>query len=147
MNNTQALVTIVLPTYNGVRYISQSIESCLGQTYDNIELIVVDDASADNTADIVREYAARDSRVSYLRHAVNRKLPAALNTGFAAAKGAFHTWTSDDNAYKENAIEHMLARLSSEQDVSIVFSYSLLNSCDNIWVGNVPSSPRFFRFP
>jgi glycosyltransferase involved in cell wall biosynthesis len=120
--NMQPLISIVLPTYNGSKYISQSIKSCLNQTYDYIEIIVADDASTDDTADIVQAYAAKDSRIRYIRHEINKKLPAALNTGFAIANGDFYTWTSDDNIYKENAIEIMAGKLFSDKSVSFVFS-------------------------
>jgi glycosyltransferase involved in cell wall biosynthesis len=116
------LVSIVLPTYNGSKYISQSIESCLEQSYDHLEIIVTDDASTDHTMDIVKAYAEKDARIRYIRHKVNKKLPAALNTGFAIAGGVFYAWTSDDNVYKENAIEIMADKLLSDESVSFVFS-------------------------
>ena len=119
MNN---LVSIILPTYNGSRFISQSIESCLSQSYRNIELIVVDDASTDNVSDIVNEYARKDSRVNYVKHEKNMKLPNALNTGFAKSMGEYLTWTSDDNIYKHNAIEVMVDYLTSNIDTAFVFA-------------------------
>src|SRR3989338_242445 len=99
-------VSIVLPTYNGAKYIRQSIESCLDQTYKNIELIIVDDASTDETPKIVKSYA--DPRLVYIRHEKNMKLPAAFNTGFSRASGDYLTWTSDDNFYDVSAIDKML---------------------------------------
>jgi glycosyltransferase involved in cell wall biosynthesis len=106
-------VSIVLPTYNGARYLEQSIDSCLHQTHRNIELIMVDDHSADKTPQIIKSYT--DPRVRYLRHETNKGLPHALNTGFAHATGEYLTWTSDDNLYAENAIELMLKFLQREQ--------------------------------
>ena len=70
-------VSIVLPVYNGARFLHQSIDSCLQQTYRNIEVIVVDDGSEDNSVDIVNSYD--DDRIKLIRHETNRKLPAALN--------------------------------------------------------------------
>lgn len=105
------LVSIVLPTYNGAKYIRKSIESCLEQSYRNIELIIVDDCSTDETPSIVQEYAAKDARVRYFRNETNQRLPRSLNVGFAQAKGEFLTWTSDDNFYLPLAIEKMVAHL------------------------------------
>ena len=99
-------VSIVLPTYNGVKYIRQSIDSCLNQTYRNIELIIVDDGSTDDTPEIIRSY--KDKRMVYLKHKKNRGLPKALNTGFENTTGDYLTWTSDDNFYDKKAIEKML---------------------------------------
>src|SRR3989304_1114440 len=102
-------VSIVLPTYNGARYIRQSIDSCVHQTYRNIELIIVDDASTDNTPEIIASY--KDERIKYFRHEKNMGLPHALNAGFAEANGDCLTWTSDDNYYAKEAIEKMLSFL------------------------------------
>jgi glycosyltransferase involved in cell wall biosynthesis len=114
------LVSIVLPTYNRAAMIRPAVESCLAQTYENIEVLVVDDGSTDATPEIVRQIAERDSRVRYLRQE-NAKLPAALNTGFRAARGDFLTWTSDDNAYEPEAIERMIEHLRAHPEVGLVY--------------------------
>lgn len=99
-------VSIVLPTYNGARYLRQSIESCLGQTYQNLELIIVDDGSSDPTPQIVD--SCKDPRLQYILHVRNKGLPGALNTGFDHATGDYLTWTSDDNLFLPDAIEKMV---------------------------------------
>src|SRR5438876_11815901 len=99
------LVSIVLPVYNGVRFLRQSIDSCLQQTYRNIELIVVDDGSEDNSVDIVKSYD--DDRLKLMRHQTNRKLPAELNTEFNHTYGVYITWTSHDHYYATKAIDEM----------------------------------------
>jgi glycosyltransferase involved in cell wall biosynthesis len=100
--------------------IGSAIASCLEQTYQNIEVLVVDDGSTDETPAVVRETARQDSRLQYLRQD-NAKIPAALNTGFRAARGEFLTWTSDDNAYEPNAIEVMAAHLREHPEVGLVY--------------------------
>ena len=109
MNENGAKVSIVMPTYNGAKYIRQSIDSCLNQTYKNIELIIVDDGSSDETPEIIASY--KDGRIKYLRHEKNKGLPHGLNTGFTLASGEYLTWTSDDNFYAKEAIEKMLSFL------------------------------------
>ena len=116
------LVSIVLPTYNGSRHIAQSIESCLNQTYRELEIIVVDDASTDDTPAIVDGFLRKDGRVRCIRHPVNRKLPAALNSGFAHCRGKLQTWTSDDNFYTPDAIAAMAEALNSNAGVDIVYA-------------------------
>ncbi len=116
------LVSIVLPTYNGARYVVEAIESCLGQTYRNLELIVVDDGSTDGTVGTVRRYLESDRRLRLLQHERNRKLPAALNTGFAKAAGSYLTWIADDNTFRPEAIEEMLAYLEAHADVDVVYT-------------------------
>lgn len=105
----QPLVSIILPTYNGERYLAQSIESCLRQTYQNLELIIVNDASTDRSEELVLSYD--DPRIVYTRHTQNRGLPRSLNVGFSLARGDYLTWTSDDNYYADAALEVMVATL------------------------------------
>ena len=116
------LVSIVLPTYNGMRYLDQSVRSCLDQTYSNWELIIVDDGSTDETPACIAEYVAADSRIRAVRHEVNRNTPTALNTGFSLAKGEYFTWTSDDNMYRPEALSEMVAFLESRCEVGIVYT-------------------------
>ena len=113
-------VSIVLPTYNGTRYLAESLESCFAQSHQAIEVVVVDDGSGPEVAEIVGRFS--DPRLTYVRHATNRGLPAALNTGFARASGALLTWTSDDNRYTPDGIEQMVRFLCTYPDVDFVYS-------------------------
>jgi glycosyltransferase involved in cell wall biosynthesis len=113
-------VSIILPTHNGAKFIRSSIDSCLNQTYKNIEVVIVDDASTDKTAEIISSYT--DKRIHIIRHPVNKKLPAALNTGFAASCGEYLTWTSDDNYFAPHAIKTMADFLESHAPVSFVYA-------------------------
>jgi len=118
----QPLVSIVLPTYNGSRYLAEAVESVIAQSYTNWELIIVDDASTDRTPEIIAAYAAKDARIHTVRHPSNRRLPGALNTGFEAARGEYLTWTSDDNLYRPAAIADMVAFLQSHAEVGLVYA-------------------------
>lgn len=120
------LVSIILPTYNGSRYLSEAIDSCLAQTYQNWELIVVDDCSSDATPEIIASYVARDRRIRSIRHLSNQKLPASLNTGHAAARGSYLTWTSDDNRFLSPAIEEMTRFLEEHPTVGVVYADCVL---------------------
>jgi GT2 family glycosyltransferase len=112
-------VSIVLPTFNGTKYLAQSIASCLSQTHRQLELIVVDDGGA-GVAGTVEQFA--DPRLKYVRHETNRGLPTALNTGFACASGTLLTWTSDDNLYTPDAIEQMVTFLDTNPGVDFVYA-------------------------
>lgn len=120
------LVSIVLPTYNRAQHIGKSIESVLRQTYENFELIIVDDCSIDNTADVVRAFD--DKRIRYIKHEENKRLPSALNTGFFHSKGDYLTWTSDDNEYLESAIEKMVVYLKHTDKEFVCADYYIVNS-------------------
>jgi len=106
---TQPLVSIVLPTYKRAHLLALAIRSVLEQTYTNLELIIVDDNSPDDTAAVVQSFD--DARIRYVKNDPNLKLPRALNRGFSLSRGDFLTWTSDDNLYADNAIEKMVEAL------------------------------------
>ncbi len=120
ISNNNPKVSVVLPTYNGARYLRNSVESCLNQTYKNIELIIVDDCSTDETPDIVHSF--NDPRIRYVRNETNQRLPRSLNIGFALATGEYLTWTSDDNEFLPQAIENMLKILKDDQTVDFVYA-------------------------
>ncbi|MCV3445929.1 glycosyltransferase [Campylobacter lari] len=104
------LVSVIMPTFNGASsgFLAQSIESVLNQTYKNLEFIIVNDCSTDNTLEILQEYAKKDHRIQIINNQKNQKLPQSLNIGFNNAKGEYFTWTSDDNYFHFNAIEKMV---------------------------------------
>lgn len=113
-------ISIVLPTFNGGKYIKRSIDSILGQTYQDWELIIVDDCSEDNTPKIVEQYGKNDSRIKIIHNDINKGLPVSLNVGFKYSSGAFLTWTSDDNFYLPQALETMYEYLYLNNDKYMV---------------------------
>ncbi len=116
------MVTIVLPTYNGEKYIRKSIESVIAQTYKEWELIVIDDCSVDHTNQIVQEYVEKDHRIKLFKNTQNLRLPSSLNVGFKKSKGKYLTWTSDDNLFKPEALETLRNRLRDNPKSGLVFS-------------------------
>lgn len=139
---TNKLVSIILPTYNGQDHVADSIESCLRQTYSNIELIIVNDCSKDNTLEIAKSYAEKDARVRVVDNPHNLKLPASLNAGFAEAKGDFLTWTSDDNMYRDNAIERMVDALTQESADFVYCGYTVTDMDGNVECVRPPLPPE-----
>jgi len=133
-------VSVVMPTYNGEKYIRQAIASCLGQTYENLELIVVDGGSQDNTLNIVAGYC--DPRLVLVHQPGNRgRLPGAINLGLAQAHGEYLTWTSDDNTYDPEAIAIMAGFLQAHSDVDWVYSgYRRIDEQGRI-LTQVPAEP------
>ncbi|EHE6926716.1 glycosyltransferase family 2 protein [Vibrio cholerae] len=119
-------VSIVLPTYNGERFISESIDSIICQTYENWELIIVNDCSKDNTLRVIEDYLIREPRIRLVNNEINKKLPASLNIGFSHATGDYLTWTSDDNICHKDYLETLVSELSNGYD----FVYSDYNVID-----------------
>jgi glycosyltransferase involved in cell wall biosynthesis len=124
-------VSVVLPVYNGEKYLSLSIESCLNQTHKNIELIIVNDCSTDSTLEIANKYAQRDSRIKIVNNPENKKLPASLNIGHKHAKGDYISWTSDDNIYEVNAIEELLNGLLENKADIVYTDFYLIDNFGN----------------
>jgi glycosyltransferase involved in cell wall biosynthesis len=130
---SQPAISIVLPTFNGSKYIAASIESCLNQTFRDFELIIVNDCSTDNTADIIQSYANKDARIKIIHNAFNKKLPLSLNEGFNAATGKYHTWTSDDNYYAPNALETLIDIMEKKNTIDFVYTdYTIVNEHNQV---------------
>lgn len=136
------LVSVVLPVYNGERYIKEAMDSVLAQTYRSWELIVVDDGSTDQSLAISKEYAEKDSRILVV-HQENQKLPKALNRGFSLAKGEFFSWISADNRYLPEFLEEMVAELQRHPKADMVFGNQYL--IDD--AGNRITGHGWFEFP
>src|SRR5262245_17133663 len=82
-------VSIVLTTYNRAEALEQTIQMVLDQTYKSFELIICDDCSPDRTPSVCEKYAGLDTRVRYIRHPRNVKMPENLNAGIRAARGSY----------------------------------------------------------
>lgn len=119
-NAEKGLVSVVLPVFNGEKYLDEAICSVLSQTYPNFELIIVDDGSTDKTSEIANFYRQGDCRIKIITQK-NLKLPLALNNGFATAKGEFYTWTSADNRMCPNCLEILAAELERDRTCDMVF--------------------------
>ncbi|MFH1641728.1 MAG: glycosyltransferase [Nanoarchaeota archaeon] len=128
VNPQNPKVSIILPTYNGEKYLRQSIDSCLKQTYRNIELIIVDDCSQDDTLSIIQSFS--DPRIKFIRNKKNMKLPRSLNIGFKQASGEYLTWTSDDNRFLPTAIEEMLIFLNEHKRVDFVYADMIISNLE-----------------
>lgn len=130
------LISIVLPVYNGEKFLRDSIDSIINQTYKNWELIIVNDCSTDNSLKIAQEYANLDKRIKVISNETNKKLPASLNIGFKEAKGEYLTWTSDDNMYKPKALEKMYNFLEQNKEYIMVcakFEKIINDNIENIY--------------
>lgn len=108
----RALVSVVICTFRRPHLVVRAIKSVLSQTYTNIEAIVVDDASRDETGAVVR--AISDLRLRYIEHEGNKGLPAGRNTGIEAARGEFVAFLDDDDEWMRNKLKRQLHFLISQ---------------------------------
>lgn len=113
-------VSVVLPTYNQANYLPLALDSIFNQTWQDIELIVVNDGSTDNTAQVLQEYQQRFP--FHVINQPNQKLPCALNNGFRQASGDYLTWTSSDNILLPNMLEELVKALELHPEVGMVYA-------------------------
>jgi glycosyltransferase involved in cell wall biosynthesis len=142
---TEPTISVVVPTHNRANLLPRAIRSVLAQTFEDFELIVVDDASTDETASIVRGLQGRDYRVHYLRHASNQGEAASRNTGIAAAQGEFIAFLDDDDEWLPRKLEEQLAVFSKSSVQSLGMVYCgviFVDASTRIELGRVPPRER-----
>lgn len=113
-------ISVIVPVYNSKDYLDECVESILTQTYKNLELILVDDGSTDESLEVCRRWERLDSRVRAI-HQENAGPGAARNTGIDNATGDYLAFVDSDDTVKSNAYERMLS-LASENNADIVCS-------------------------
>lgn len=134
-------ISIVLPVYNGERYLGAALDSILAQSFVDFELLVVDDCSSDTTPHILAEYAQRDSRVRVITNPENRKLPATLNAGFAQARAEWLSWTSDDNLLLPDMLARLVAERDAHSDADILHADYAVIDGDGVQIKEVTTGP------
>lgn len=115
------VATLIVPAFNVAATIAETLQSLLAQTFTDFEIIVVDDGSSDNTADVVRGFA--DPRLTMV-HQANRGLAGARNTGIVHARGAYIAFCDADDLWLPEKLELHIAHLEARPDVGISFSGS-----------------------
>lgn len=95
------LVSIILPTYNGARYIGRAIKSVQAQTYTSWELIIIDDGSTDTLKEVAESFQKTDNRIMYSKNEVNYGIQKSLNRGIAQARGVYIARIDDDDIWND----------------------------------------------
>lgn len=121
--SNKPLVTVVTPAYNAERFLSEAIESILNQTYENIEYILIDDASTDNTKDIINKYAKKDNRIKTHFNAKNLNIGGVRNQGVKLAKGKYIAWQDADDISLPTRIEKQVEFMESNPKVGMCGSF------------------------
>ena len=115
-------VTIGLPVYNGERFLEETLQSILGQTYRDFELIISDNASSDRTEEICRSFAAQDGRIRYYRNDKNIGAAANFNRVFRLARGEYFKWAAHDDICSPEFLARCLEVLDRDGGVAVCFS-------------------------
>ena len=119
--STRPLVSVIIPSYNHAQYIETAIESVLGQTYSNLELIIVDDGSSDNSHEVIRKYES-DPRVTAILNSENRGQSYVFNRALEVAQGDFVSLLPSDDWYLPEKTERQVGKfLQSDPSVGVVY--------------------------
>jgi|GEM_PF-2039193 glycosyltransferase involved in cell wall biosynthesis len=119
-------VSIVMPVHNGGAFLSEAIESILGQTFGDFEFIIVDDGSTDNSLAIALGYQKKDSRIEIDRHEENKGIVAARNSGLARARGKYIAWIDSDDVSLPERIEKQFSFMEGNPAVGVSGANALL---------------------
>jgi glycosyltransferase involved in cell wall biosynthesis len=118
---SKPLVSLGVPVYNGERFIGRVLDSLVGQTYQNLEIVISDNASTDRTAEICQEYANRDRRIRYSCNAKNLGLPANWRRVFEISLGDYFAWTGADDVRPPTFVEDCVVALVRQQGAVMAY--------------------------
>ena len=124
--NTAPRLSVGLPVYNGENYLAESIEALLGQSYEDFELIISDNASTDGTADICRLYEKQDSRIRYIRQPRNIGLSPNHNYLVGQARGELFKWASHDDLYARDLLKRCVDALDQFPHIVLAHSWTAI---------------------
>lgn len=139
MKRTPPKVSICVPIYNVEKYVSRCLDSLINQTLRDIEIIIVNDATPDNSMEVVRKYAGRDSRIQIIDNVQNRGLMSTRRVGYMAATGEYLIFVDSDDWIPENAIEILYNR-AVETDADLVSGS--MQKVDSNGIYGLPVSSR-----
>lgn len=127
-----SLVSVITPLYNYEEYITDAVESVLEQSYKNWEMIIVDDCSSDNSAEIAGAFSAKDRRIKLIKLSKNRGIASARNTALEMAQGDFIAFLDSDDTWYPEKLETQL-KFMIEENCPISFtSYELMDASGNL---------------
>jgi glycosyltransferase involved in cell wall biosynthesis len=109
-DNSAPKFSIIMPTYNRANLLPRAVASVLSQTYQNFELIIINDGSPDNTEEVIKSFT--DKRIVKLKHEKNRGVYAGINTGLDSVKGEFITLLGDDDELYPDALENVFSKIN-----------------------------------
>jgi glycosyltransferase involved in cell wall biosynthesis len=132
------VASVVMPTYNGERFLRPAIDSILNQTFRGFELILIDDGSTDSTPRILAEYKDKDARVVVLRNERNLGIAGATNRGLAAARAEYLALQDHDDISLPHRLQTQLDFLNAHSDIAVVGSAATLINDDGVPYGEFP---------
>lgn len=118
------LISVIIPCYNAEKFVEQAVRSIMEQTYQNLEIICINDCSKDSTAEILQKLSKEDNRIFYIENETNLKLPKTLNKGISLAKGEYIARMDADDIALPEKLEKQIKYLLSNNEIDILGSNS-----------------------
>ena len=151
--NAAPRLSVGLPVYNGENYLAESLDALLGQSYEDFELIISDNASTDGTADICRRYGKQDSRIRYIRQPRNIGLAPNHNFVFQQSRGELFKWAASDDLYGRDLLRCCVDALDAHPEVVLAHSWeaaidkagNVTQSLEYPLATDSPRAPERFR--
>lgn len=125
------LITVIMPVYNAERFLEKSVESVLEQTHSNLELILIDDCSKDNSLLLAERYVKKDERIKVIRNEKNQGVAITRNSGIQVAKGEYIALLDSDDVWEKNKLEKQLQLIKKEQAEIVYCSYDFIDERGN----------------
>jgi glycosyltransferase involved in cell wall biosynthesis len=149
VRESRTRVSIGVPVYNGERFLAETLESLLSQTFQDLEIVISDNASTDSTEQICRAYAVRDSRIRYYRNEINRGAAWNHNRVFGLSRGEFFKWNSADDLCAPDFVAVCVDALDHDPfAVVAVTEAAEIDECGNILEAvTVPNQTLFAVVP
>lgn len=146
--NVNPMVSVIVPAYNCEKTIGETIESVINQSYNNWELIIVNDCSNDNTVQVVDSYMRLDKRIRLINHANNLGPAQARNTAISNAKGRFLAMLDSDDLWKKEKLEKQISFMLENRYVFTFTSYEIFHESAELKrkVFPVPSSINYKQY-
>lgn len=143
-------ISIILPTFNVEKYIAKALESCINQSFKDIEIIVADDCGSDKSIDIAKEYAKKDDRIKIIHNEENLKLLRARYEGVKVANSPYIMFLDPDDYLELNACEECV-RILKNNEIDLLFFNAFVLENNNKYRKKVEFSrkmlckKRFFK--
>lgn len=149
MKHTNSLITVITPTYNRGHLIERAIKSVLNQSYSNLEYLIVDDASTDNTEEVVKSF--EDPRIRFIGYKENGGNAVARNVGVENARGDYIAFLDSDDEYLPDYLEKAFNKLSNSKDADFLWSGTRTvaidrSYTDSIWIPKTKCHPDQFLY-
>ncbi len=117
------VVTVIIPAYNVEKYIGQCLDSVLNQSYDNLEVVIINDASTDSTLEIIQDYINRDNRISLINYTTNKGNGFGRNDAIVKSTGEYILFVDSDDTIEKNTVETLLSQAKADNSDVVLYGH------------------------